>query len=271
MSSFIIKLIAIICMTIDHMNYVLGRKIALNVIGRIAFPLYCFQLVVGYDKTRNLSKYISRLLIFAIISQIPYLFFINAIGASFQLNVLFTLSLGLVTMYLYDLKIINNNGKLSIIDKNDKDLVKKIQLKYDICLKLICEVLKYLMIFIILIVSKGAMLEYGMWGIFTILFIHSCYPFKSQINLLGKTLKTNKTTNHTIFLIGYGTLSIIKYIYIWNITSITNIVAFTIFTFIPAIIMLLSNGKKGTNLKYFFYIYYPIQFIIIYVILTMWH
>ncbi|MBR3325447.1 MAG: hypothetical protein IKG14_05330 [Clostridia bacterium] len=120
MSSFIVKFIAIIGMTIDHVNDIFYKQTALNVIGRIAFPLFCFQIVVGYSKTRSIPKYILRLLGFAIITQIPYTFFMNAINAGFSLNVLFTLSLGLIVMYIYDLTTINNKGKIDIIDGKRK-------------------------------------------------------------------------------------------------------------------------------------------------------
>ena len=70
MSSFIIKIIAIISMLFDHTNDVfIGHLSVLNLIGRIAFPLFSFQLVVGYTYTHNIKKYISRMFIFALISD----------------------------------------------------------------------------------------------------------------------------------------------------------------------------------------------------------
>ena len=121
MSSFLIKIIAIISMAIDHTNYILDSNVVLNQIGRIAFPLFCFQIVVGYAKTKSLSKYIYRLLLFAFISQIPYMWFMKIVGGEgIYLNVLFTLALGLIAMYIYDLQITTNNGELCLIDKNRK-------------------------------------------------------------------------------------------------------------------------------------------------------
>ena len=41
-------------------------------IGRLAFPIFAFMIVEGYFKTSNLKRYVGRLFIFAIISEIPY-------------------------------------------------------------------------------------------------------------------------------------------------------------------------------------------------------
>lgn len=70
MSSFVIKLIAIITMLCDHSgDAILGRFSFLNVIGRIAFPLFCFQIVIGYKHTKNVNKYFLRLFIWYYISN----------------------------------------------------------------------------------------------------------------------------------------------------------------------------------------------------------
>ena len=77
MSSFVIKLIAIISMICDHTSDALiGHLSFWNIIGRVAFPLFCFQLVIGYKHTRNIEKYLLRLFLFGLISQVPFSLFI---------------------------------------------------------------------------------------------------------------------------------------------------------------------------------------------------
>ena len=44
----------------------------LTCIGRISFPIFAFMIVEGYFHTKNLKKYVYRLLIFAILSEIPF-------------------------------------------------------------------------------------------------------------------------------------------------------------------------------------------------------
>ena len=66
-------MIAIVSMVFDHTGYILFKNFSwMNYIGRLAFPIFAFQLTEGYSYTKNLKKYFLRLFIFAIISQIPY-------------------------------------------------------------------------------------------------------------------------------------------------------------------------------------------------------
>ena len=97
MSSFVLKLIAVISMILDHTGYVIfGSFSWMNVIGRLAFPIFAFCITEGYAHTSNLKKYFFRLLLFAIISQVPYMLFLSIFSDSLMnWNILFTLVLGL--------------------------------------------------------------------------------------------------------------------------------------------------------------------------------
>jgi len=96
-----LKGVAIITMTIDHIGFILYPEFKfLRIIGRLSFPIFCYLLVLGTESTRNARNYILRLLIFALISQVPYhlAFGFEPIE---QLNIFFTLALGVLTIILY--------------------------------------------------------------------------------------------------------------------------------------------------------------------------
>lgn len=99
-NSFHLKLIAVITMTIDHIGAVLMPQYGfLRIIGRIAFPIYCFMLVNGFFYTKNIRKYIGRMLIFAIISEpfFDWAIFGKIYVKSYQ-NIYFTLLTGLIML-----------------------------------------------------------------------------------------------------------------------------------------------------------------------------
>ena len=79
------KLIAVASMLADHLGtYLYPAYISRDVFlwlraaGRLAFPLFAFLIVNGYEKTHDVKRYLTRLVAFAVISQIPFGLFQNA-------------------------------------------------------------------------------------------------------------------------------------------------------------------------------------------------
>ena len=111
-----LKYIAFLSMLADHVNKALiypflsGEGIlqrisdALDILGRIAFPLFAFFLVEGFFKTGNRKKYLASLVIFGIISEIPFDMALS--GVFFEPNsnnIMFTLALMLITIWTIDI------------------------------------------------------------------------------------------------------------------------------------------------------------------------
>ncbi len=101
-NGFLLKLIAIVTMLVDHIGAVLyPDQMIFRYIGRVAFPIFVFLMVEGFYHTKNIRKYELRLLIFAFISEVPFDLAFNDAVLEFQsLNVFFTLFLGLLMLDL---------------------------------------------------------------------------------------------------------------------------------------------------------------------------
>ncbi|MBO4824514.1 MAG: hypothetical protein J5487_03865 [Lachnospiraceae bacterium] len=145
LTSFAIKVIAIVTMLIDHCGAVFVERrlslikatvpnyegdptyVVLNItdgimrsIGRIAFPLFIFLLIQGFMHTRNRLKYAIRLGLFALISEVPFdMAFCNDYFNMIHQNVFFTLFLGFLFMcaadFIYKKHIAPWLGYVSII------------------------------------------------------------------------------------------------------------------------------------------------------------
>ena len=113
-----LKLIAVITMLIDHIGVAIMAKMirhgidpfpfvdtidlyhVMRIIGRMAFPIYCYMLVEGFIYTRNVKKYGLRLLAIAVLSEIPFNLVVRQTFFTFEKNnVLWELLLGLVVLY----------------------------------------------------------------------------------------------------------------------------------------------------------------------------
>ena len=105
MSSFLLKIVAIFTMTLDHAGFILfNNNFILRALGRIAMPIFAFQIGLGFKKTRSKLKYIFRLFLTALISQIPYSLMLRAGNvSSFSLNICFTFTFALLALYFIDL------------------------------------------------------------------------------------------------------------------------------------------------------------------------
>lgn len=219
MSSFVIKIIAIITMFIDHIGYVIFKEFSyFNYIGRISFPLFAFQLTEGYSHTHNLKKYLCRLILFAFISQIPYTlfrYFFIPNSSLFVLNIFFTLFLGLLGIYIFD--ILQKKGKFYTL-------------------------IGLLIIILISVLSSLIQLDYGWFGIIIIFIFHILKPHKILMSIAYFIMVLAKYLPNLLY-------------YNFHYTYILIFLG----TFFPIIFMVCYNGKKGKNVKYLLYLFYPLH------------
>ena len=92
-----LKLVACVTMLIDHTAVVFGLPMWLRMIGRLAFPIYCFLITEGIAHTRSPGRYFLRLGIMAVISEPIYDFVLYGGRSPWaHQNVLWLLLLGAV-------------------------------------------------------------------------------------------------------------------------------------------------------------------------------
>lgn len=109
-----LKYIAMFSMLLDHVNKSLLypnlntaslQKLSdlLDILGRIAYPIFLFFLVEGFFQTRNRKKYLLNLLLFAVISEVPFdLFTTRTFLEPNANNILFTFAMVLITIWGID-------------------------------------------------------------------------------------------------------------------------------------------------------------------------
>lgn len=104
LDSNMLRALACLLMLCDHMwaTIVPGNE-WMTWVGRLAFPIFAFQIAEGFLHTSNFRKYAVRLLIFGLVSEVPFdLVYGSTMLYPFHQNVMFTLLLGLLAVKALD-------------------------------------------------------------------------------------------------------------------------------------------------------------------------
>ena len=225
LSGSTLKCIAIVTMLIDHIGAVVLARLlltgdggpntyqvylAMRDIGRIAFPIFCFLLVEGFEHTKDRKKYALRLLAFAIISEIPFdlAFCGKVIDFAYQ-NVFFTLFIGLVTMIAFH----------EVEEKQEWN-----------------PFLRGVLLAVIVLAGMGIaylmQTDYDAKGVMCIMALYVFRKMRGLQILAG----------------------CIAFCW-WELPALV--------AFIP---IAFYNGKRGWNMKYVFYAFYPLHLLVLYVV-----
>ena len=235
-----LKYIAIIAMLIDHtahnfLEFGTPLFMIMRMIGRITGPIMFFSAVEGYHKTKNLKNYILRLLLFAIISQFPFAFFLNRgyiQGMNiYHLNVIFTILFGILAIHI-------------------RRTVKN-------------PIVKTISIIILIIISIPA--DWSISGVLICLIFDYYYPNR-KYQLFGFLIWVLLRAGVLNFL----TSPFENLLYDGNIdfqSTIENLkYSNSLGYLLPYILLNFYNGQKGDNSpfsKWFFYIFYPTHLLMI--------
>lgn len=94
----VLKLIALVFMFLDHAGKMCFPGVnEMRMLGRIAFPLYCWCLVVGACHTRSFPRYLGRIALIGLISQPLYMVALN--HPLTQYNIFLTLFIALLGLW----------------------------------------------------------------------------------------------------------------------------------------------------------------------------
>ena len=99
-----LKCTAMALMLCDHLwATVIPGNLWLTCLGRLAFPIFAFQVAEGFANTRSFRRYFGRMLLFALLSEIPFdLMYGGSLFYPFHQNVLFTFCLALLLLRLLE-------------------------------------------------------------------------------------------------------------------------------------------------------------------------
>lgn len=306
-----LKIVAIVTMLIDHVGAViLERKVAisnvtvsqdtintqevqlyfvdfiLRAIGRIAFPMFIFLLVQGFEHTRSRIKYAARLFLFALLAEVPFDLAHEGKFLEFTYqNIFFTLFLGFVFMYCADII-----GKFSFDKKTG--IIFEILVAFVGGAYLAKPAMDFIGSFIagwngntsvekstvFPVLICGAVLAIGIFAFWRAYFskeltVSEGYVYAVQ-GLVMFMLAWAARFMNTDYE-GAGVIAIaIAYIFRKNnkncimssviVLTITNVMEAV--AFLDVLLVERYNGQRGLKLKYIFYIIYPLHLIIYYFI-----
>ncbi|MBU3112436.1 TraX family protein [Clostridium lacusfryxellense] len=231
-----LKIIACLFMLIDHLGAVLFPEvIILRMVGRLSFPIFAYLIAMGYSKTNSVFKYLNRLLMFGVISQMPFSLAFNKqasvhslsdlinyfLGSPIpHLNIFFTLAIGLLSIRVWD--------------KGDSKPYKTM---------------------VILALGIAAEAFYTDYGIYGVAMILAFYVFRDS--------KIKTILSQVIVYILFNASQILLYLYESKGLSINLVWFMQVLSLLALIFVFNYNGKKGRDLRYIFYVFYPLHLLII--------
>lgn len=227
-TSMLLHVMAMAFMLCDHLwATVIPGNDWLTCIGRLAFPIFAFLIVEGYFHTHDLKKYIKRLLIFAILSEIPF----NLVMGSrmfypIHQNVLWTFLIGIMLIHL-----------------NEKAKIKGGRIR-----RILTGIVSIFLAFVLGLIT---FVDYNYAGVFMVLVFYFFRGRKWQ-HFCGQFL-----------LLAYINMEILSgYAYEINLWGNTYYLVRQGLALLALIPIWLYKGKQGPYnkvIKYSYYAFYPVH------------
>lgn len=232
-----LKYIAIIAMVIDHtawgfVEFMTPLGITMHLIGRFTLPIMCFFIAEGFRHTSNLKRYILRMAIFAAVAVVPFYVFFHE-EYDYRQNIIFDLLLALLTLTFLE----------------SEKIAKPLRIVLAVAMFLVSAVI-------------------GGWVIMPIIYVlvfyynkdfkHRAIWFCFFTVLLVVVLSVAILLNRQYHFSSYD----------WNIPQWLYLLGF-MFALVP---LSQYNGQPGACKlgRYFFYIFYPLHFVVLSAIKYIW-
>lgn len=224
-----LKILAAIIMLVDHIGILFyPQELIWRIIGRISMPIFAFMIAEGCRYTRNKAKHFLLPFCLGVICQIVYYFFDNG---SLYMCILITFSLSILVIYAMQY------CKRCLFDKNAS-----------LVLQIFSTILFVGSIAFVYTLCQLLTIDYGFWGCMTPVFV-AIFDFH-QIPAPDKLKKLD------VLPLRVACLAIALLLFHLN----NPYPYLSIYAFLSLPFLVLYNGEKGKkNLKYFFYVFYPLH------------
>ena len=210
---------------LDDMSPLLEHiGLAMRLVGRMAFPLYAFLLVQGFLWTRDWKKYASRMVLFALLAEIPFdLVLSGRIWYPQAQNTIWTLTVGLICLKMLD--VIGQKYQLLW----SMTAVSERSAERDFSTLFIGYVLTAWVLAVSMAAAAALRCDYGAWGLFLIVLL---YLFRYNPALLPAAGMAG-----VLVIYGFSTYVFFAWIAIFFISR--------------------YNGERGRKMGLLPYIFYP--------------
>lgn len=242
-AAYTLKWIAVVTMAVDHTGVMLGDVYGwggwywiMRYIGRIAFPIFAFQLIEGFYHTRARLIYLRNLLIFAAVSELPFdLLFHGWARRAEGMSIFCTLSLALLGMIA------------------SEEILRRCQKGHYV--RLITVPCSLLPMAGMVALGDWLRVDYGGWGVLLIAAVYYAEKFSAGVPGWIRNPRLMRNTLASCAILGW--MLFYDWSHGWRIES------YGVLALLP---ILLYNGERGRSRlsKWFFYGFYPAHILLLF-------
>ena len=226
LSANVLKIIALVTMTIDHIGVIFfPGQIGWRIVGRLAFPLFAFFIAEGTKHTRNKLRYFLMIFCLGVVCEV----FSRLFSGLPECNILLTFSVSIGIIYALDW--LKNSAEQR---KTNSTVLASIVFVLALGLAFVTSHIlpQY--------ISWFGGFDYGFFGILVPVFV---------------SLFDNKWLKLVCFATSLVLMVLLRTPY-WAVQW---------FCLVAVVLVLFYNGKRGkVNIKYLFYAYYPLHLAVLY-------